>query len=338
MRNMLLVMAMAILSVPTAFAGQRKQGEWIIGLSNSFYGNTWRKQSVEAFTEAAEQAKAEGLIKDYIIMNGDGTQNQQIAQMNSLILQQVDAICVNAFSPTALNGVIDRATQAGIKVLAFDSIVTNPNAWTMDFSFVEIGEILTKFLVEKIEGNGNIIIARGISGSAPELQIYEGQMNILKQYPDIKILAEVFTEASSTIGQKAISNILPSLPKIDAVMNQGGDGYGIAMAFIDAGRPVPFIAGGNRAEFIRWWIEQKKENGYETISAASAPGVGGAALWVAINILQGNDVPKKMTLKNFIVTQDAVDEYADITPGTVVSPTYTNEYVIEEIIKPWRNK
>jgi len=39
----------------------------VIGLSNSFYGNNWRKQMVDSFTEAAEDAKANGYIKDYQI-------------------------------------------------------------------------------------------------------------------------------------------------------------------------------------------------------------------------------------------------------------------------------
>ncbi len=99
MYKMLLAIVLAALLGSVAQAGEKKEGEWVIGLSNSYYGNTWRKQMVDTFVEAAEEAKAKGLIKDYIVMNGDGTQNQQIAQMNSLILQQVDAICINAFSP-----------------------------------------------------------------------------------------------------------------------------------------------------------------------------------------------------------------------------------------------
>ena len=53
---------------------------------------------VQTFNAAAEEAKAKGYIKDYVVVNGDGTQNQQIAQMNSLILKGVDAICMNAAS------------------------------------------------------------------------------------------------------------------------------------------------------------------------------------------------------------------------------------------------
>ena len=77
---------------------------------------------VESFKEAAEQAKKEGRIADYIIENGDGSVNQQVAQMNGLILRGVDAIAINSASPTALNGVIEKACAAGIKVVAFGAL------------------------------------------------------------------------------------------------------------------------------------------------------------------------------------------------------------------------
>ena len=66
------------------------QGDYVIGLSNSFYGNTWRRQMVDSFTEAAEEAKAGGYISEYEIQNGDNTVNTQIAQINSFILSGVD--------------------------------------------------------------------------------------------------------------------------------------------------------------------------------------------------------------------------------------------------------
>jgi ABC-type sugar transport system substrate-binding protein len=88
-----------------------------------------------SFKEAAEQAKKEGCIADYDIENGDGSVNQQVSQMNGLILRHVDAIAINAASPTALNGVIEKACAVGIKVVAFDSIATSPCCYKLDFDF-----------------------------------------------------------------------------------------------------------------------------------------------------------------------------------------------------------
>ncbi len=58
---------------------------------------------VDAFTEAAE---AEGLIEDFIVLNGDGSVPQQQSQLAGLILRGVDAIANNAASETALNDIV----------------------------------------------------------------------------------------------------------------------------------------------------------------------------------------------------------------------------------------
>jgi len=58
----------------------------LVTLSNAYYGNTWHHQMVESFEAAAKQAKAEGKIADYIVMNGDGSVAQQNSQIGELIL------------------------------------------------------------------------------------------------------------------------------------------------------------------------------------------------------------------------------------------------------------
>ncbi len=315
-----------------------KGGDFVIALSNSYYGNTWRKQMVEAFEFAAEKAKAEGKIKDYVVVNGDGTQNQQIAQMNSLILKGVDAICINSASPTALNGVIEKAADAGIKVLAFDSIATSPDCWKLDFDFVKMQQLPSEWVAEKMDGKGNVLIVRGVSGSVPDQQMYEGHMNVIKKYPGLSVVGEVIGEASTTVTQQAVSNILPSLPAVDAVFTQGGgDAWGVVQAFEASDQDkMPYIVGDNSSEFLRWWYEEYQENGYETVSVCSAPGIGGAAFWEALKILEGMNVPQKMSLAAIPVTVDNLEEYQDLKPGTIASPVFTEEWVVENLIKEYQ--
>lgn len=326
-------------SAPTQKAkdGELPKGQWTIGLSNSYYGNTWRKQMVESFESVANEAKQKGLIKGFDVMNGDGTVNAQIAQINTFIIKKVDAIAICAASLTALNSVIEKAHNAGIKVIAFDSIVSSPYAYTMDYDWATFGKTSATYVAEQLKGKGNVIIVRGVSGAAPDQGIYAGIMDTLKAYPNIKVAATVNGEASAAKAQEELLRVLPSLPEIDAVITHGGgDAPGVVSAFEQAHKKTPIIIGDNSAEFINWWTGQPKT--YETMSLGSTPGCGGAAFWTALNVLNGVDVPKKMMLETFVVTKDNLKDYANLKPGTIVSPVFTNDYVIEKLIKPARGK
>lgn len=314
-------------------AAPKKQ--WRIALSNSFYGNIWRHQMVDAFRDAAEKAKAEGLISEYLIENGDNTVNQQNAQMSGLILRGVDAICINAASPTALNGVIAKACQAGIKVLAFDSIATADCAYKFDFDMINIFSGLADYIAGTLlHGKGDVLLVRGVEGSAPDKIISDAQKEVLKKYPGIHIVGEIYGQASTSVAQSAVANILPSLPNVDAVIGQGGgDDIGIVQAFEQSGRKMPIIQGGGSSNFLKWWNEQYTKNNYQTISGNTAPGIGGAALWLAIDILNGEKVPNVIKMPGASVTAENLVQYADMPPGQIVSPTYTQEWVEQNLVQ-----
>lgn len=310
-----------------------EKGDYVIGLSNSFYGNTWRKQMVESFTEAAEEAKKAGYIADFEIQNGDGTVNTQIAQINSFILEGVDAICINAASSTALNDVIQQAMKQGIKIIAFDSIIDLDGAYTMDYDWISMGEKKTQFVMDKIGGKGNVLIVRGPSGAAPDEGIYEGITNVLNKYPDVKIAAEVLGEADATVTQEGILNIISSLPEIDAVITHcGADSMGVVNAFKSMGKDVPLTIGDNTAEFIKWWDAQSKD-GYETLSVNSTPSCGAGALWTAVAVLNGKSVPQNMYLPFIYINQNEIAAYSDLQAGEIASPYMTYDYVVDNIFK-----
>ena len=320
----------ALAEIPAEY--ELKEGDYTIGLSNSFYGNNWRKQMVESFEEAAKEAKEAGYIADYDIQNGDGTVNTQIAQINSFILDGVDAICINAASSTALNDVITQAMKQDIVIVAFDSIIDLEGAYTMDYDWISMGERKTQYVMDRIGGEGNVVIVRGPSGAAPDEGIYEGIMNILNQYPDVNVAAEVLGEADATTTQEGLLNVLSSLPEIDAVITHcGADSMGAVNAFESMGMEVPLVIGDNTAEFMKWWNE-KAADGYETLSVNSTPSCGSGAFWVSLAVLNGLDVPQNMILPFIYIEQDQIGDYQDLEAGKIASPYMSYEYVVENIL------
>ncbi|TIU92303.1 MAG: ABC transporter substrate-binding protein, partial [Mesorhizobium sp.] len=133
--------------------------------------------------------------------------------------------------------------------------------------------------------------------------------------------------------QKAVATILPSLPEIVGVVDQGGDGYGAAQAFAAAGKPRPTIIMGNRQDELKWWKEQKDKDGYQTWSASIAPGVSTLAFWVAQQVLDGRkDVPHDLLVPYLAFTQDNFEAaLPKIKEGGVATHEYTQEDAIAAI-------
>lgn len=309
----------------------------VVALTNSFYGNTWRQQMVTAFEEAATAAKAEGLIGDYIVMNGDGSVVQQQAHMAELILKGVDAIAINSASETALNGVIEEACAAGILVISFDSIASAPCNYQLNFDFKGYKQTQARAVLDLIGGKGNAIVVRGVAGTAPDEAMYASQMEVLKEYPDVKVVAEVYGQATAAVAQSAIANVLPSLDKVDVVLGQGGsDDVGIAQAFVQFGGPyegnMPVIEGGGGTDFVKWWAEENAKNSYNTVSMNTTPGIGGAVLWLAAAMLKGAEAPKMMIMPVATVDSSNLAEYAQLPAGMIISPSYSMDWVQENLL------
>jgi ribose transport system substrate-binding protein len=309
----------------------------VVALSNSFFGNTWRQQMVTAFEAAATEAKEQGLIGDYIVMNGDGSVVQQQAHMAELILRGVDVIAINAASETALNGVIEDACSAGITVISFDSVASAPCNYQLNFDFDGYKKAQARAVLDLIGGQGNAIVVRGVAGSAPDAAMHAAQMEVLAEYPEVNVVAEVYGQATAAVAQSGIANVLPSLPQVDVVLAQGGsDDVGIAQAFIQYGGPyadkMPVIEGGGGTDFVKWWAEENARTGYQTVSMNTTPGIGGAVLWLAVSMLQGAEPPREMIMPVATVDAANLQSYADLPSGMIISPSYSLEWVQQNLL------
>ena len=152
----------------------------VIALSNAYYGNIWRHQMVEAFEAAAKQAKADGTIADYIMLERRRQRRPAEQPDRRADSQEVDAIAVDAASETAENGIIEKACKAGIKVISFDSIASAPCNTQLNFDFNGYKTQQTERVLKLIGDKGNIIVVRGVKGSAPDAECIGAQEAVLK--------------------------------------------------------------------------------------------------------------------------------------------------------------
>jgi ribose transport system substrate-binding protein len=305
-----------------------KKGGWRIALSNDYAGNSWRQTMISDFEKVAKIALDQGLIAEATVFTtNESSSAEQAAQIQNLILEGYDAIVLNAASATALNGAVRQAVDAGIVVVSFDNVVTEEKAWRLVTDFQYAGAAQVEWVANRFD-KATLLEIRGLSGTYVNDAIHEGIQSALKNYPNLKVVGEVYGDWTQSVAQREVAGILPSLPKIDAVLTQGGDGYGAAKAFEAAGREMPLIIMGNRYDELVLWKELDEKGGYDTMSITIPPGTVTIAFWMALEQLNGNDVPKYITTRPLTILRESLDYHiGNTTPGGVASMVYPQKWV-----------
>jgi ribose transport system substrate-binding protein len=298
-----------------------------IALSNNYAGNSWRQAMLQSWEKVTGGAVADGIVAEApAFTTAENQVTEQAAQIQNLILQGYDAIVLNAASPEGLNGAVKEACDAGIIVVSFDGVVTEPCAWRIAVDFKQMGKDEVLYLADRLPDGGNLLEIRGLAGVFVDDAISAGIHEGVEETGKFEIVGSVHGDWAQDVAQKAVAGILPSLPDIAGVVTQGGDGYGAAEAFKAAGRDMPIIIMGNRYDELTWWKEQKDANGYETMSVSIAPGVSTLAFWVAQQILDGAEVPKDLTVPFLRIDQDNLEEnLANTEEGGVANVEYSLE-------------
>ena len=146
----------AVLASGTAMAdtGSKK-----IAFSNNYAGNSWRQAMLNSYEAVTKKAVAVKVVAAAdVFTTADKAVPTQAAQINNLILQGYDAIVINAGSPDALNGAVKQACDAGIVVVSFDGVVTEPCAYRVVVDFKDMGKQEVAELAKLHPNGGNLLV------------------------------------------------------------------------------------------------------------------------------------------------------------------------------------
>lgn len=274
--------AAAPAAAPTAAAAPAATGKkYKIALANSYIGNQWR---VEMENLLKAYAKKQYPNVDLTIVNSGEDVQPQIQSIQNMISQHVDAILVDPASESALNPVLEQASQQGILVVDFDHLVTAPNSYKVGVDFVKFGELQAEGLAKALNGKGNIIINRGVQGFEGDVDEYKGEMNVLKKYPNIHVVAEVYGKWDETVSQEEVTKALTAHPDIQGILNQGG-AYGATQALLNLHHPLVPMAGEASNGWRTMMLKYKDQGMAGSISVGDPPTLGAYALKVAMEVL-----------------------------------------------------
>ena len=281
-----------------------------LALSNSYIGNVWRTQMINMANVFVTRPDIAPLIKDWQVASSGEDVAAQISQMENMISAGAQAIIINAISPTALSPTVQRARQEGVVVVAFDNIVEAEDIVFVNEDQVEMGKRWATWLVEQMGTSGKVLMVNGVAGTSVDADRTKGAKDVFAQYPDIKIV-EVVGKWDPGTAQTVTANALAAEKDFTGVWCQGGTD-GVVRAFQAAGVPIPPVAGEAENGFRKQMLALKDQ--FKGYSIGQSPGLVAVSIRVALDLLQGNEVPSAIS----VPLPEAKTE--DLVPGVNVFP------------------
>ncbi len=279
-----------------------------IGFSQATTIEPWRAQfNKDIIAEAAKHPEVQLIITD-----GEDKTEKQVADVENLIRQEVDALLISPKESAGLTGVVLRAIDAKIPVFVLDrNVDTDKYVQFVGGDNKLIGRAAGEYAVEVLGGPGkaagNVVEIWGGMGTQPAHDRHDGFHEKTDKEGGIKYL---LNQQSGDWKQDQAYNIMATAlrnnDKIDLVYGHNDPmAYGAYLAAKDVGREkaIKFIGiDALPAEGVTW-----VSKGELTATFLYAtPGAEG--LRQALKYLKGEKVDKTITLATMRVTKDNAAE------------------------------
>lgn len=288
-------------------------------LSMSYVGNDWQAEASNMVKAMAAHPSMAGKIDLQVQVAGPNAQ-KQIQQINAMVQAGAKAIVVYPISPTALNHVIKNACAKNVLVFAYDAEVTEPCAHNVTIDQEEAGRVTAQWLADKLGGKGNVVLVTGVPGTSVDTQRTAAAKKVFAKYPDIKIVGEAVGMWSQAVARTELSKLLATRnwDSIDGLWMQVGC-YTANSMQIEAGRKpqdlLPCAGEGSNGGRVQMLPPGTQADGAAgtyapmgapRVSYASPPYSGALALKLAVQALEGKQVPKHVTLPLPLVTNETI--------------------------------
>ena len=267
-------------------------GSYTIGFSNT--GGTGNGFREEQNCTAKAEALSSGEVSQITVTTHDTDAAGQLQDLRDLIAKGVDALVFNPSSPDALNPALTEAKAAGIKTVAVDAYVTDPDTYNLYNNQIKYAELGAKWLFDQIGGKGTIYYMRGIAGHPADTDRDTGFKNVLKDYPDIKVLPSadgVATDWAPATATKLINEFIASgqYDTIQGIWTSGIDSE-VVDAIKAAKKPFVPIVGTDRGSFTAQLLDATGYPDLKGAAVTNTAAVGGAGVALALKLLKGEAV------------------------------------------------
>lgn len=279
-----------------------ESSKWTVGMSQCNLGEPWRVQMNADIKNAADEHKDLRVI----FKDAQNDTLKQRSQMEEFISAGVDLIIISPKEAAPLTPVVAQAYQKGIPVIVLDRrVIGEEYTCFIGADNKKIGKAVGKWIVEKLNGKGKVVELKGLMTSTPGQDRHSGFRQGIEG-SDIEIIFEADMKWLEPNARKEMESALARFDKIDLVYAHNDPGaHGAYLAAKAVGREDNII-------FVGIDALSQEGQAYVAQGILSAsfeyPTGGKEAIETALKILNGQSVPKEITLNSRVFTKENINK------------------------------
>lgn len=286
-------------SSETPGSSRKTYKDLVVGFAQIGAESEWRTGNT-----ASIKGEAEALGVELRFSDAQQKQENQIKAIRTFIAQQVDVIGVSPVVETGWESVFQEARDAGIPIILIDrraAVSEDLYVTYLGSDFTEEGRNAARIMVKLLNGKGRIVELVGTVGSAPANDRASGFREVLKDYPDMEIIAAWSGDFTRARGREVMEAFLRSYGnRIDGLYAHNDDMAIGAIKAIEAyglkpGKDIKIVSIDAIRDAFQAMIDGKLNATVEC-----NPLLGPQFFELALKVVNGEPVPKWIPSKESV--------------------------------------
>ena len=279
-----------------------EQAKWVVGMSQCNLGEPWRVQMNADIEKAAGQyPKLEVVFKD--------AQNDNLRQrshVEEFVSSGVDLLIISPKEAAPLTPPVREAYRRGIPVIVLDRRVLGEDyTCFIGADNRKIGRAAGGWIVQRLGGRGRVVELKGLMTSTPGQDRHSGFRDGIKD-SGLEVIFEADMKWLEPNSRQEMESALARFDRIDLVYAHNDPGaHGAWLAARAAAREedIVFVGIDGLPHEGQVYVRQGLlEASFED------PTGGREAVETALAILNGQQVPKEITLASRVFTRENIDD------------------------------
>jgi ribose transport system substrate-binding protein len=277
----------------------------VIGFSQATMNSAWRVAMSEGNKKYASEHYPE---VELAFTDGQNQAAKQVSDVESLMSRGIKVLIISPVQAESLTPIVRKVMEANIPVVTLDREVNTAVTCRIGAENRPIGVNAGQFIIEKLNGKGNVIEIEGTVGASATIGRHEGFRDALTMAPSIRVVADQFCDYLREPAEKFVQDTLQRFGpgQIQAIYSHNDQmALGAIKVAEAAGRSKEIAIVGIDGENTAF---QAIKDG-KLAATFTYPFCAPEGIQYAYNIAIGLQVPDHIVLKSTRVDSSNVDRY-----------------------------